>query len=328
MRYLKQLTALVAFAPLATAIGQPINRVADSRIEVGPWVYHAVYTSGVGAAGVTVDNLVAFAKSSATSGNNLVGIWYSRNGEAWEAKSWNTADATEIAKSIAQELNLEESEWGKFSVTPTAFSGTPETPKEYSGGVLADDPMAFVLASSVDRDALVQFLVATGYKAADVELDKSDACTTGRKLDRVSSDLSTMISDGDVTIRTMSTLANSCELAGTPRGPAPTRPAQPATPPAWSPPGTVPTAPGWTPGGWPAGPGWYCFGTVGGGSCFCSRDQRWGRWESTTCSFLIWSWTCTRWHEIIERESCNSNSAPACPAGGPPPPGSICDFSY
>jgi hypothetical protein len=227
-----------------------------------------------------------------------------------------------VIKAVKLELGIadvEDERWG------LGGSGTPEAdaeqPKDYAAGVLADDPLAGLVASSPDRDSIVEFLTAIGYKAADLPVEKDDGCTTDAKLDGMAADAATMVMDGDDTVLRLSSQASLCGVfAGPPRGPRPTRPAQPATPPAWSPPGTVPTAPAWTPGTWPVAPGWSCRTVpIGGGgtNCICTRIRYWGRWETRTCRFLLWTWACTRWHEIVETETCTDINV-TCPPGGPP----------
>lgn len=307
------------------------HHVAWSRIETGVWTMHPIYSEGADGV-IATDNLLSLADPGSLVGDNIVAVWCRRGAGGWTTKSWETSDPWEAVKFVKQELEIPDSEDERWNLGGSGAGNlNAVVPKDFAGGVLADDPLAALIASSPDRDAIVDILVGVGYKAAALPVERGDECTTAEKLDSLASEATRMVASGDHAVLTLGATDVTCEvLTGIPRGPAPVKPAQPATPPVWSPPGTVPTAPSWIPGGWPAAPGWGCrtvpiFG--GGTNCICSRIQRWGRWESTTCRFLFWTWTCVKWHEIWELETC-TNIDTACPSGGPPAAGSSCSSSY
>lgn len=322
----------VAVASLFTLGGQVsaqvVNRVAESRVEVGPWVYHGVYASGSGTASVAVHDVIAFAKPGAIVGENITAVWHHWDGVEWSSKSWLTQDMAEIVKSLAQELNLQESEYEKFDVSAQAFSGTPEQSKGFTTAVLSSDPMAAVVNSAADPQAVISLLTSNGYKSADLPSTKPDDCTTKDRVDSIASNIALFISAGDETIYARSA-SSLCDVAWgrPPIGPEPTKPAKPATAPAWTPPGTVPSAPAWTPGGWPAT--WKCSASVGpsgSSTCICSRRQYWGQWQSTTCGWLR-PRPCIKWHLIEETETCSDLNVP-CPAGGPPATQANCTLTH
>lgn len=330
MRISNSRLASMAFAALlSTTVVAQSNHVAWSKIETGAWVMHPIYTQSAGGA-TSVSNFLALADPTVATGDNLIGVWYHREATCWTTKSWTTDDPWTIINAVKEELDLPDNEDERWNVGGSG-STESEEPQDYSSGVLAADPLAALVSGAPDRNALIELLTMAGYQAADLPIDKDDTCTTDAKLDTLATEAMGMIAAGDDAVLSLAADAVSCDvLAGIPKGPQPVRPIPPATPPAWSPPGTVPATPGWTPGGWPIGPAWSCR-TVplpgGGSNCICSRIQRWGRWESRTCRFLLWTWTCTRWHEIWETETCTDVGG-ACPPAGPPAPQSECHSTY
>lgn len=258
------------------------NHVAWSKVEIGAWKMTPIY-SVEGTSPPAVDNFLAIANTSSIGGQNLVAVWYNRQGGAWQAKSWETNNPWEAIESVKDALSLSSTEDERWDVAPSTSSTTPApSASAYSSGLLSDDPLADFVLSSPDRDLLIEMLSASGYPAADIPIDKEDECTTDEKLDALAGEAIAMISSGDETVLTLSAAAPFCSaIAGNPRGPlgpAPVKPAKPTTAPAWTPPGTVPTTPSWTPGGWPTGPGWTCRTTpisMGEGTnCICTRRRQ------------------------------------------------------
>lgn len=164
-------------------------------------------------------------------------------------------------------------------------------------------------------------------------VEKDDGCTTNAKLDGMAVEAMAMIGDGDETLLSVASQVSMCNVFAStiPRGPRPTKPAKPTPLPTRAFPPVVPAAPTWTPGTWPAAPtAYHCWTTpiAGGGvNCLCARERYWGQWISATCYVGPITWTCTRWQEVIELESCDTIGGP-CPAGGPPPAGSDCNSGF
>lgn len=170
------LAAAVATAISTTCAVAQTNHVAWSKIETGPWTMHPIYAED--ASGThTVTNFLALADPSAATGDNLIAVWYKREGAGWTAKSWETADPWEAIKAVKMEVGIaddEDDRWGLPGSSPAAVA---EPPKDYAAGVLADDPLAALVISSPDRVAIVEFLTSIGYKAADIPVDKgAGAC--------------------------------------------------------------------------------------------------------------------------------------------------------
>ncbi|MFN7022389.1 MAG: hypothetical protein ACK4WH_13815 [Phycisphaerales bacterium] len=165
------------------ASAQVTHHVAWSKIETGPWTLTPIYAEENGVPGAVV-SFLALADPSATLGDNLVAVWYQRDPTGWSAKSWETTDPWEAIKSVKQEMgfpDVEDERWG-IPGSDAAVTNA-EQPKDYSEGVLANDPLATLVSSSPDRDAIVDFLTTVGYKAADVPVEKDDGCTTNARLD-------------------------------------------------------------------------------------------------------------------------------------------------
>jgi hypothetical protein len=141
----KSVTLVGLALGLVAAIGQaawaqPTKRVAESRVEVGSWVYHGVYTSGVGEATINVNDVVAFAAPGSVVGENIAAVWYHWDGTQWATQSWLTQDMAEIVKSLSAQLGLDEAEQNNFAIGAVAsstISGAPESPKTYEQGLLA-----------------------------------------------------------------------------------------------------------------------------------------------------------------------------------------------
>ncbi|MFN7429614.1 MAG: hypothetical protein ACK5TP_03420, partial [bacterium] len=191
----------VAFAALcavaATVVAEPTYHVARSKIESGPWTFTPIYTKENGKVGQVV-SFLALADPSTRVGNNLVAVWYQRDGAGWSAKSWETSDPWEAIKSVKGAMGISEDEddrWGvpgsgflaAVAKQPITVSKQPitvvERPKKYALGVLATDPFAAAVLASPNKDEVVELLTSVGYAAADVTLEKDDGCTLEAKLD-------------------------------------------------------------------------------------------------------------------------------------------------
>ncbi len=173
----------VVFAAVASASAQASNHVAWSKIETGPWIMHTIYTEDA-AGGRTVGNFLALTDPNAAVGDNLIAVWYQRSESGWTTKSWTTADPWEAIKAVKGQLGIPDDEDDRWDLSGSDEGiVAPETPKDYTEGVLADDPLASLVASSPNRDAIIEFLAGFGYKAADVPVEKGDGCATDTKLD-------------------------------------------------------------------------------------------------------------------------------------------------
>jgi hypothetical protein len=328
---------LMAFGPWPVrAWAQAGHHVASSKIELGLWTMHPVYATDNGTL-TGVVGFLALADRTAVSGENLIAVWYAHQGTTWTSTAWTMPDPCQAVRAVKHLMGIPDAQDHRWDLPCLGEGGQEPAPpgEPYTNGVLDNDPLAFLVHSAPDRNAIIRLLVQLGYPAANIPVDLEDECTMHAKLDVLAGEAASMIASGDESILSLGTGSLICEIfAGTPQGPAPTRPPRPATAPPWSPPGTVPTAPNWTPGGWPpavpGGPSWSCRTQVSGGEtkCVCKRIQRWGRWETKTCWFLF---TCIRWHEILETETCETDFAPPgtpCPLGGPPPAGSTCSSVF
>ncbi len=170
-------------AVAASAAAEPTYHVARSKIESGPWTFTPIYTEENGALGQVV-SFLALAKPSTRVGNNIVAVWYQREGAGWSAKSWETSDPWEAIKSVKGAMGISGDEDDRWGVPGSDFTiAAAEQPKGYALGVLATDPLAAAVLASPNKDEVVDFLTSVGYKAADVSLEKSDGCTMEAKLD-------------------------------------------------------------------------------------------------------------------------------------------------
>jgi hypothetical protein len=175
------LTSVCISAPAANA--QTTHHVGCSKIDIGSWTLTPIYSK----TGTQVEHVVsflAFAKPSAVVGSNLIAIWYQREGETWTSKSWETSDPWEVIASVKAVYEIPNSEdhlWG----LPSGGEGVavPETPKEYSAGLLLSDPAAGIILSSPDRDAIVDVLTAAGYSSANISLEDIDGIPMDVKLE-------------------------------------------------------------------------------------------------------------------------------------------------
>jgi len=308
---------------VSCATAQTSYHVSSSKIITGSWTMTPIYARTNGVPGA-IHSFQALADTSALESENLVAVWYVHEGAKWYTLSWDTTDPWTAIKSVTALLDISDSADAGWWVE-SAKNSPAQAPEAYASGVLADDPLAFLVESSPNRNKIVELLTSIGYPAANVPVEVDDDCAVNDRLDGLAAEARAMIANGDDTVLSLSTAA-MCNVAGTtPVGPEPTQPPKPVTAPPWSPPGTVPASPAWTPGGWPPGPAippalpgpaWGCTSTStlgGGNSCSCARTQQWGQWQSTTC----WGFTCIKWHRVKETETCTDLMV-ACPPGGPP----------
>jgi len=285
----------------SSASAQTSYHVARSRIQTGLWTLAPIYVAQNGVPG-EVHSFLALADGATLTGENLGAVWYVRDADGWHSMSWNTSNPLTAIASVKATLGIPDSEddrWGLVVGNP----GTPivEQPATYAGGVMAEDPLADLVAAAPDHDALVAFLTGSGLAAANIPVDQTDECSADDKLNAAATYAVSMIASGDETVMTVSATA-LCAMAGAPpMGPAPVKPAKPTTAPPWTPPGTVPSAPGWVPGGWPVGPApaltplWKCTSTPtagGGNSCSCKHSQQWGEWQTNTCGIWPFNYPC------------------------------------
>lgn len=128
---------------------------------------------------------MAIAQSDAVTGDNIVAVWYLRDaGSAtgWTMKSWLTSDVAEAIKSVKVATGVSDPEDGLWEVDAPlgVLTGIdPEQPKDYSKGVLVDDPLFPVVDLSADGEALVDILTTIGYKSANLSIDWTNGCATG-----------------------------------------------------------------------------------------------------------------------------------------------------
>lgn len=169
--------SLVAFAAMAQT-----NHVSWAKIETGPWTMHPVYTEGTGGT-VSVSNFLAIADPNFAIGENLIAVWYKREGSNWVTKSWETSNPWEAITAVKIALGISNDEDERWGIWGSSSVSIAESPKEYTAGVLASDPLATLVSSSPNRDVLIELLASMGYKAADLPVEKADGCTTNAKLD-------------------------------------------------------------------------------------------------------------------------------------------------
>ncbi|GJQ28945.1 MAG: hypothetical protein HBSAPP03_08290 [Phycisphaerae bacterium] len=167
----------------ATAVAQPSYHASWSKVELGAWTLTPVYSEEGGAV-LSVDGFLALADPSTRLGDNIVAVWYERTAEGWSAKSWGTDDPWKAIATVKELMGIgddEDERWDAPSMgDPDA---APAVPEEYVVGVLADDPMAALIAASPERDSIILTMVALGYQAADVPVDGQDECSLAAKMD-------------------------------------------------------------------------------------------------------------------------------------------------
>lgn len=319
---------LLSLSSAFASLDPPGTNVARSKIEIGPWTFNPICTVDEHG-GVIVQSMLAIADPSFTIGDNIVSVWYYRDGEDWASKAWTSQDPWEAIKALKLELGIPDEQDERWSAAdwsaPGQGVGDPEPPSDYLKGLLADDPFAALVIASPDGDLLVTLLASVGYKAADLPIDKNDNCTTVERLNVLAEFSKDMYLDDDVSYLILPVDHDLCDdhtnIAIGPIGPPPTKPNKPTWAPPWSPAPVVPTVPPWFTGGPPAT--WECrtvplFG--GGTNCICSRRIQWGRWETNPRGSI-------RWRRFIETETCTDINVP-CPAAGPPSAGSNCTSTY
>jgi len=157
------------------------NHVAWSKIELGSWTLHPIYTV-TESGSVLVRHFLALTDPSLVVGENLIAVWYQREEAGWIAKSWETTDTWEAINAVKADLNLPDDEDERWGIEGAIVASTPAM-HDYTMGVLADDPLALIVAQTTDRDELVGLLVSIGYKAAAIPVELDDGCTLDTILD-------------------------------------------------------------------------------------------------------------------------------------------------
>lgn len=164
----------------AAASAQVQNHVSPYKIGFDGWVLNPIVQT-VGTNACVVHSFVALSKADSTYGENIVAVWYIREGNGtWSTKSWSTSDKGEAIKSVKVQMGLPDSEdalWDDGITTAVLAQKATSIPEDYQKGLLASDPYAQVLTDPFEREFVVEILADVGYRAASVLLDK--AATTG-----------------------------------------------------------------------------------------------------------------------------------------------------
>ena len=161
-----------------SAYANPVWRVAPCSIAEGGWITFAIVDSSVQSQPVTA--IIAFPPENAVWGNNLTGVWYTYDDAtgAWGAKAWS-APRAQIVRDLKGEYSLPDIDdvyWGMSTITinEAAF---PLEAKDFVNGLFVDDPFYAAISESADADTIVEWLVESGYPAANLPFEKFAADT-------------------------------------------------------------------------------------------------------------------------------------------------------
>ncbi len=160
---------VAALATATGAIGAPsfnteANRVSTVRVLAGDWNYVPIVTHKPG--GHEINTIVAFSKPGTTVGNNLVAVRYTRVATGWEKETWTEIDQWKIVTTLKEEMGIPGDDDFRWGVGPTEGEGSAGASVPMEGGLLEEDPLAPVVASTPDPIGTTQVLVAMGYAAA------------------------------------------------------------------------------------------------------------------------------------------------------------------
>jgi hypothetical protein len=173
-----------AFSLTHNAVAQSPH-VSGMRIDWGAWNFKPLYDDATGSARVT--GFLALSKEDAATGDNIVAVWYVRNADqSWSKKSWLTSDTAEAIKHVKISTGIPDSDDERWEVDQDLRvlpSDNPETPMDYSMGLLTDDPLHPLVSTSSDAASIVSFLTDIGYKAADIAIDNSSDFSSDEQLD-------------------------------------------------------------------------------------------------------------------------------------------------
>jgi hypothetical protein len=214
--------------------------VSTTQVEMGGWMLNPIYIEPEAGCTAHVQSFLALADVWAVSGDNIVAVWYVRGSNGmWTTKSWSTSDVWGAIKSVKSDMGISDSEDGLWSVEVPDSGTLASEQKDYMAGVLADDALVTLITDSPDRDFIVTSLVAIGYKAADLAIDKSD-CSVDSKLEGMAAAVEQTLTGDEETMtdRSMMALAASsaasCLVAGVQITPFPIKPTTPWAPPVYS----------------------------------------------------------------------------------------------
>lgn len=167
------LAAALAAGMCAGANAQSAYHAAPLAIELGDWALTPIVQDSAG--GPQVHSFLAL-NQGAAYGSSLQAVWYIKDATAecsWYARTWETTDAWDAIKTVKTELGIPDSDDLNWAITVGPSPGSePKPTYDYSKGFVADDGLGRAINSVPDRDQWVQWLVAIGYKAADVKFEK------------------------------------------------------------------------------------------------------------------------------------------------------------
>lgn len=204
-------------------------------VQVGTWTYVPVFEQSGGAA--IVESVVAFSADGTTIGDNLVAVWYVRQGDSWLQKSWSEKNRWAIVQQVKGDLGISDAYDYRWGVAGTTNQSAAGEPVGVVNGVLATDPLSPMMESLSDPQPVVETLVEAGYEAVSTPTDFS---STGCSLDSMIGNIALAVSvegalDDPSTLPVAEALANggiqSC--AGTVVTPISIKPVGPPT--TWSP---------------------------------------------------------------------------------------------
>jgi hypothetical protein len=279
----------------APAVNTEANRVSTVRVLAGDWNYVPIVTHKPG--GHEINTIVAFSKPGTTVGNNLVAVRYNRVGTGWEKETWTEIDQWKIVTTLKDELGIPSDDDFRWGVGPTEGEGSASASVPMEGGLLEEDPLAPVVASTPDPIGTTQVLVAMGYAAAmppseGVACGVSDlvgVIATSVHAESVDEDASTLLTAQGINAAVGSGCAASVIT------PILTRPIAPPSP--WTTPDCNPLQLG--------GCQWVM-------RCHVTRTQSFIQRRTVTCVIGTTPVTCTQSTVIdcSETISCNGPSAP------------------
>lgn len=180
------LAALIAgLALVGQAHAQATKSVSGVSIEVGEWTLVPTMEDS------RVETILALRTSGTVAGDNISAVWFQRGRNTWRVTAWESQNQRDSITYVKSALGIsDKSDWlwpiaGPFNVQ------NPPAPTDFADGLFVGDVMRQVVDAQSDRKQFLGDLVASGYRAAviDVELfDLTNAC--------VQADILTYIAEG------------------------------------------------------------------------------------------------------------------------------------
>lgn len=166
---MNSLTVLPALVVILFSTNVLAQRSAPGiEIQIDNWAYIPTLYDG------QVETFVAL-RTDLPEGQNITSMWFIKGtDDSWSTWGWSEQNQSKTVGYVKTALQIPDTDDTKWKVAPIAVNPDDLPPGTMVRGLFADDPFADAVASAVDPDAVLDFLVTIGWTAAKNSVIVSD----------------------------------------------------------------------------------------------------------------------------------------------------------